>query len=134
MNKKYINPFSLGFNLAFSYIFEHKGCWWTITTNPHFSHNLRETYWLLKLLSYFAQNYDHFQQYISWHQNRVSWCIIWNGHSFSLRISKRPLMTCLFFIAPAYLMSDWNKVLLSKKKDFSALSKENTTYFEKCAW
>ena len=27
-------------------------------------------------------------------------------------------------------MSDWNKVLLSKKKDFSALSKENTAYLE----
>ena len=51
MNKKYINPFSLGFNLAFSYIFEYKGSWWTITPNPHFSHYLRETYRLLKLLS-----------------------------------------------------------------------------------
>ena len=38
------------FGLQFD-IFKYKGSWWTITTNPHFSHYLRETYQLLKLLS-----------------------------------------------------------------------------------
>ena len=26
--------------------------------------------------------YDHFQYYISWHQNKFSWCTIENDHSF----------------------------------------------------
>ena len=40
--------------MAFYYIFDYKGSCWTITTNPHFSHNLRETYRLSKLLSNFG--------------------------------------------------------------------------------
>ena len=39
--------------MAFYYIFDYKCSCWTITTNPHFSHNLRETYRLSKLLSNF---------------------------------------------------------------------------------
>ena len=40
--------FGLQFGIFF-YIFEYKGSWWTITTNPQFSQKLHETYRLTKL-------------------------------------------------------------------------------------
>ena len=59
-NSKYINIFCLGFSLAFSYIVDYKGSWWTIITNPHFSQNLREMYRLPSAFLYYAWDFTEY--------------------------------------------------------------------------